>query len=481
MTATLHGPRSSLGHTVAMSTGSIDRSALGQFVTEYADRHQCAAIAWGIVRGGRLEVTGSTGDTDEHTVYRIASMTKSFSAAATLLLRDDGAFRLDDPIGRLVPELASLRGPTSDASPITIRDLLSMTSGFVTDDPWADRNLDLTDDEFDSIVASGPVFAQPTGTEFEYSNFGYAVLGRVVHRVTGATLQHHVSERLLAPLGMTNTTWVQPDHPGWAPPLRWLDDSYVDELPPLDDGLIAPMGGLWTTVADLATWISWLDDAFPARDGHDDGPLSRASRREMQTSQQFVGPRTYGPIRYTACYCYGLRVLHEPRRGSIVTHSGGLPGYGSVMCWRPGERIGVIALANSTYAPMTELGIRLLEQVADQLDPEPPARPVSAAVRDAAERLVALLNDWHDAAADVLFSNNVFADDTWLRRNAAASPFRPLTISSIEAVNDARARVWCVTSAGARVKLTFSLAVGDPAAIQEYKIEPAESGVVPGA
>ena len=141
----------------------------------------------------------------------------------------------------------------------------------------------------------------------------------------------------------------------------------------------------------------------------------------------------------------------------------------------------MIALANSTYAPMTELGIRLLEQVADQLDPEPPARPVSAAVRDAAERLVALLNDWHDAAADVLFSNNVFADDTWLRRNAAASPFRPLTISSIEAVNDARARVWCVTSAGARVKLTFSLAVGDPAAIQEYKIEPAESGVVPGA
>ncbi len=128
-------------------------------------------------------------------------MTKSFSAAATLLLRDEGAFRLDDPVGRLVPELESLRGPTSDAAPITVRDLLSMTGGFVTDDAWADRNLDLTDDDFDAIVASGPVFAVPTGTEFEYSNFGYAVLGRVVHRVTGITLQTHVTERLLGAAG----------------------------------------------------------------------------------------------------------------------------------------------------------------------------------------------------------------------------------------------------------------------------------------
>lgn len=455
-----------------MSTGPIDRSALLEFVSEYADQHHCATIAWGIVRDGRLEVTGSIGDASEHTVYRIASMTKAFSAAATLLLRDEGAFQLDDPVARLVPELESLHGPTSDAAPITIRDLMSMTGGFVTDDPWADRNLDLTDDGFDSIVTSGPVFAQPTGTEFEYSNFGYAVLGRVVHRVTGATIQQHVSERLLAPLGMTNTTWVQPDHQDWARPMRWLGDGYVDELPPLDDGLIAPMGGLWTTVADLATWVAWLDEAFPARDGHDGGPLRRASRREMQTSQRFVGMRSHGPIRYTACYGYGLRVLHEPRRGSIVTHSGGLPGYGSTMCWRPGQRLGVIALANATYAPMTGLGIPLLEQVSDQLDPQPQARSVSAAVEAAANRLVALLNDWHDSTADALFSNNVYADDTWLRRNAAAAPFRPLTISSIEAINDARARVWCVTSGGARVKLTFSLAVDDHEAIQEYQIEP---------
>ena len=88
-------------------------------------------------------------------------MTKSFSAAATLWLRDAGVLRLDDPIGVYAPELAQLRSPTSDAPPITVRDLLSMTSGLATDDPWADRHLDLTDDGFDAIIAESPVFRGP--------------------------------------------------------------------------------------------------------------------------------------------------------------------------------------------------------------------------------------------------------------------------------------------------------------------------------
>jgi CubicO group peptidase (beta-lactamase class C family) len=455
-----------------MTAGSIDRSALDEFVSTFAAEHPCATIAWGIVHDGALEIAGAIGDTHEHKVYRIASMTKSFSAAATLLLRDEGAFQLDDPICRLVPELESLRGPTADAAPITIRDLLSMTSGFVTDDAWADRNLDLSDDTFDTIVAAGPVFAQPTGTEFEYSNFGYAVLGRVVHRVTGVRLQDHVSERLLRPLDMARTTWVMPPHDDWARPMRWLDDDYTEELTPLDDGLIAPMGGIWTTVSDLAKWIGWLDDAFPARDGLDDGPLSRASRREMQTSQQYVGMRSYGEIRYATSYCLGLRVLHHPQRGSIVSHSGGLPGYGANMSWRLGRRLGTIALSNTTYAPMTELGIRMLEQVSDQLDPTPSRLLVTTIVDDAANRLVDLLNGWDDSVADRLFSDNVSADDSWTRRRAAAESHLPLTISSIRPINDARARVWCIDSHGCKVKITFSLAPSDPSTIQKYEISP---------
>ena len=472
--ASTHDSVTPTGQTcrVPSERNDLDRAPLEQLVADTAQRHRCHTISWGVVRDGELALTGSVGplDVDADTVYRIASMTKSFSAAATLVLRDEGAFQLDDPIGRLVPTLSSLRGPTSDAAPITIRDLLSMTSGFVTDDAWADRNLELRDDEFDAIVRSGPVFAQPTGTGFEYSNFGYAVLGRVVHRVTGRPLQQHVSERLLEPLGMTRTTWVMPPpDTDWAHPMRWLDGGYVEELPPLGDGLIAPMGGLWTTVGDLAKWISWLDDAFPARDEPDEGPLRRASRREMQTSQQYVGMRTYGEIRYATSYCLGLRELHEPRRRPITTHSGGLPGYGSNMSWRPGAKLGTIALSNATYAPMTELGIRMLELATDQIQPSPPEHPVTAIVSEAAAGLIALLNDWSDPRADRLFSNNVRHDDSWAKRRQEAEAYRPLTISSIQAINDARAKIRCSTGHGTKVTITFSLATNDPTAIQHYE------------
>src|SRR5687767_9743266 len=193
-------------------------------------------------------------------------MTKSFSAAATLWLRDAGVLRLDDALSVYAPELAALRSPTADAPAVTIRDLLAMTSGLATDDAWADRHLDLTDDQFDAIVAAGVVFAVPTGIEFEYSNLGFALLGRVVQRASGRRIQDVISEQLLAPLAMHETTWARPDHDSWAPPIDVIDGAFVDERAPLGDGLIAPMGGLWTTVADLAKWVAWLDDGFPPRD-----------------------------------------------------------------------------------------------------------------------------------------------------------------------------------------------------------------------
>ena len=109
----------------------IDRAPLDDAAAAFAEEHHCPTLAWGIVRDGELAVTGAVGDVAERTVYRIASMTKSFSAAATLALRDEGALRLDDPLELHAPELGAARGPTTDAAAITIRDLLSMTSGLV--------------------------------------------------------------------------------------------------------------------------------------------------------------------------------------------------------------------------------------------------------------------------------------------------------------------------------------------------------------
>lgn len=448
----------------------IDRAPLDDLVGRFAAEHQCPTVSWGLVRGDELSLTGAVGDVDHGTVYRIASMTKSFSAAATLLLRDEGVLRLDDPVASHAPELVALRSPTDDAGPITIRDVLSMTSGLVSDDPWADRHLDLTDDEFDRIIAGGCVFAGTTGASHEYSNFGYAVLGRVVHRAAGTRLQQIVSDRLLSPLAMTATTWVQPDHDGWARPRRRLDSRHVDEMPPLGDGLIAPMGGIWSTVGDLARWITWLDDAFPARDGDDGGPLRRASRREMQTPRDFVGARSLRGVRAPTCYGFGIAMRDETELGRVATHSGGLPGYGSNMRWLPGRRLGVIALSNVTYAPMTELTARLFDVLRGQGLVPTEEIATNRDLERAAGDLIALLNDWDDDAAGRLFSDNVARDDDYARRRRAADEFNGLSISTIEPINEGRARVRCVDSSGDAVTVTFALAPPRPPRIQNYDI-----------
>ncbi len=128
-------------------------------------------VAWGVVRDGLLVHSGGAGTIrdgedrppDADSVYRIASMTKSFTAATVLLLRDEGRLRLDDPVADHVPALADWAPPTADSPPVTIRDLLTMSSGLPTDDPWGDRQQGLALDAFDRLLADGPSFAWPPG------------------------------------------------------------------------------------------------------------------------------------------------------------------------------------------------------------------------------------------------------------------------------------------------------------------------------
>lgn len=452
-------------------TEPLDRAPLDRLVESFAEERHCPTVSWGVTIDGEL-TTGGSGDVTEHTVYRIASMTKSFSAAATLSLRDEGVLRLDDRVAHHAPELGAL--DRFDSAPITIRDLLTMASGLPTDDPWADRHLDLTDDEFDRIIADGTLWAHPTGNRYEYSNFGFALLGRVVHRATGTRIQDIVSRRLLEPLGMDRSGWTRPDHDDWARPMRWLDDGHVAERDPLPDGLIAPMGGIWSTVSDLTTWLGWLDAAFPARDDPDVGPLCRASRREMQTPQRYTGMGTLRGVRAAGHYGLGLRVLDEPDLGTVVTHSGGFPGYGSNMRWLPGRRVGAVALANVTYAPMTELTARLLDEVLAQGLVPSETTPVSDEVADLADRLVALVNDWDDDRARAIVTQSLIHDDSLERRRAAAeritSATGSLTISSIDAHTAARATIRCTGAGGGGVELTMLLAPPRPPRIQSYTL-----------
>ena len=144
-------------------------------------------------------------------------MSKSFTASAVLLLRDAGSLALDDPAASYVPELAGWRYGAADAAPVTIRQLLTMTAGFPTDDPWGDRQQGLPIQAFDELLARGVSFNWAPGTRFEYSNLGYAILGRVVTAASGVPYDEFIRTRLLAPLRLDRTGFEAGRVPGRRP------------------------------------------------------------------------------------------------------------------------------------------------------------------------------------------------------------------------------------------------------------------------
>jgi CubicO group peptidase (beta-lactamase class C family) len=426
-------------------------------MTDFADVDALAAgfhrrggqpgMAYGIVMDGELVHTAGLGvryiggpAPDDGTVFRIASMTKSFTASAILALRDDGALRLDDAAEAYVPELRGWPPPAPGAPRVSVRHLLTMTAGFPTDDPWGDRQQGLPLDEFAAFLAGGVGFNWEPGTRFEYSNLGYAILGLVITAVTGTAYPDYIRDRLLRPLGMTRTGFEAAEFgaPDLARGYRRAPEAWT-EVPPDPCGAFAPMGGVFSCVRDLTRWVGGFAAAFGAEEPEagDKHPVRRATRREMQRPQILTGwdsadafPGAVAPALST--YGYGLFVEEHPVFGRIVSHSGGYPGFGSNMRWHPASGTGVIALGNSTYSAMQALAARLLDLVLRRA--EPPAHgylvalapdqgpwPATLAAR---EEVSGLLRAWDDAEADRLFTPNVAQDAPFTERRHAIALIR---------------------------------------------------------
>src|SRR6201992_2111111 len=286
---------------------AADLEAVDALAEGYQQRAAQPGIAYGLVAGGRLVHAGGLGERriggpapDASTVFRIASMTKSFTATMVLALRDDGALGLDDPAEQYVPELRGWPAVTPDAQRVRIRHLLTMTAGFPTDDPWGDREQGTPLPEFAEFLAQGVSFNWAPGTRFEYSNLGYAILGRVISAVTGQPYPDVMRARILDPLGLTGSGYEADGvPPGQLAAGHRRDGHGWDEVPMAPCGAFAPMGGGFSSVQDLARWVAGSAAAWPR--GHEDNgaphPLARASRREMQLPQVATGQlRGPGPL-----------------------------------------------------------------------------------------------------------------------------------------------------------------------------------------
>jgi len=341
-------------------------SLAGRIDTIFADWAREAHVpgaAYGVVRDGRLIHVGTIGTQDQDSRrpvtadsrFRIASMSKAFTALAILKLRDAGKLRLDAPAETYVPEMRGWRYPTTDSPRITVRDLLHHVSGYVEDNPWGDRQQPISEADFSRMLRAGVAFANAPGITMEYSNLGYATLGRIVSNVSGTRYQDYIRREIMAPLGMASTGYDIFATPRDARAIgyRWQDGGYVRE-PDMADGAFGAMGGVETTANDYWRWVSFLLSAWPARDGADAGPVKRSTAREIVEGANFaVGqmrPAMLGaPCRQAGAYGMGWRVIDDCDLGRVVTHGGGYPGYGSNVALLPDAGVGVFVFSSRTY------------------------------------------------------------------------------------------------------------------------------------
>jgi CubicO group peptidase (beta-lactamase class C family) len=391
----------------------------------FMERSQTPGAVLGVIIDGELvwvkaagvrEKTGNAPVTPD-TVFRIASMTKSFTAMSILKLRDEGKLSLDDPASKYIPELAALPYPTSDSATLTIRHLLTHSEGFPEDNPWGDRQLAQSDETMRAWLKSGIPFSTSPGTAFEYSNYGFALLGQIVAKASGRPYADYVRDNILKPLGMNSSTFEMTSVPREHIALgyRREDDNWKPE-PILAHGSFGAMGGLWTSAPDLARYVAFLMSAFPPRDEPERGPIKRSSAREMQQAWR---PSPASAFRATvdaplqigvSAYGYGLGVSQDCRFGHVVGHGGGLPGYGSLMRWLPEYGVGLIGMSNQTYQGFNGLFNDVTTALYRTGALQPRAVQPSPALLTAQSDVSQLIIKWDDALANRIAADNLFLD-----------------------------------------------------------------------
>jgi D-alanyl-D-alanine carboxypeptidase len=294
--------------------------AVGGFMEE----HRLPGCSAGIVADGRLAWSYGFGfadraserHPDSGTLYRIASISKTFTASAVMQLRDRGLLRLDDPLVRFVPEASAIANPFGPIEDVTIRRLLLHTSGLQGEHPLDDLRVE----QWSSIAVLVSQLQRvrvviPPDTLSKYCNIGYQLLGAVVERASGRPFTAYVTEHLLDPLGMSSTAF----HPAADLAARCAVgyDARVlsDDLAPamhLESADFEADGGLWSCIDDLTRWA-----VFQMSDRDD--VLARTTREEMWR-RWIVGDRMET--------LQGLCWYWKPHAGEwFVGHSGGLHGF----------------------------------------------------------------------------------------------------------------------------------------------------------
>ncbi len=348
------------------------------FVEEVRFAHRIPGIAIGMVCGSELAWFKGFGETelgngeapDEHSVFRVASNTKTVTATALMMLQESSMLSLDDPLLLYIPEFTSAAGIAGDLEDVTLRRMTAHYSGLTTEHPatdWDAPSFPTMQTMLDRIDEVQMVI--PPDSAWKYSNMAYGFLGEVVSRLSGQAFERFVRSEIFAPLEIGETTFdvgaVSDANrvAGYSQPAPSTDKLRI--APYCDLNGVGSAGQMMTNVADLTRWLAHI-----MRNGDDGGTrlLGDRTRREM------LHP-AYLDRDWTIGQCVGWRAT---RSGDRVYHGhgGGIHGFGTQTMFHAPFQTGVIVLTNLWPNPISvSLAQTLLDAVIEDWDEMPTVPP----------------------------------------------------------------------------------------------------------
>ena len=375
---------------------------------------------------------------DEHTLSRVASITKTFTATAIVQLRDAGMLRLDDPLVAHLPEFGAVRNPFGPIEDVTLRKLLCHHGGIVGEPPtghWQSLRFPARDEVLSSLPCVEVVI--PPGSAFKYSNLGYTLLGEVVARTSGRPVLDYLRSELLEPLGMTDSTFAptERDRPRIASGhLAHPFEDWATPAPASPTHGMAAAAELYASVHDLARWLSlqFRVDA-PERDGAQ--VLPGASLAEMHRPQYVEPDWSLGSCLGWRANRSGTRIWHG--------HGGGLPGFRSQILFNVPERVGAIVLIDAwdrpTGSPLTSPRRQPTSWPSSRLRPDSPRRSPRLSIYAASSASTA-------GSTSAIWPASSTAPAGWYS-SAAPSTRPPAPRPARSTQPTTRPRSWCAVAA----------------------------------
>lgn len=386
----VHAARTAVFCALALAcwgAASAPADEIDRYLDDQRQRLRLPGLSVAVVRDGRIVKAQGYGRASLElevpataaTVYEIGSLTKQFTAAAVLMLAEEGRVGLDDPVTKYFPE-----APGTWAR-VTLRHLLTHTSGLrnhVAVPQFmgafkSDLLMDVTparDDLLRMFYALPFEFAP--GETWAYDNTGYYLLGLLVERASGTSYWEFLDARIFGPLGMSSTRSTDPRDvvAGRASGYDWAGERFVNR-PVLPPPVGFSAGALLSTVEDLARWDAALRD----------GRLLSPSLREAMWTAALLRDGSVAPVDY------GFGWFVTRRRGRrVVHHGGGTPGFSSTICRFVDEGLTVIIAANRGDRMLDQLAIEVaglvlphLKRASPPVDPDPArTRRLAGVVKD---------------------------------------------------------------------------------------------------